>query len=174
MASLPASLIMSRITGRVGTHQRRDERVDQRWGRLARVVKSLSDDPRRRAPGQGAPRASSVWSLTSLGPSGTVPFSSKTRRVPWTRANIDHLAIAASRVSVIDAKRFKGMVERRDKGGWFKIDFRSALSGADVPINAALCFIEAGLEEPLHQRCLGDLGEEAGRNGRRTATTGPS
>lgn len=88
------------------------------------------------------------------------------RKVPRTRGNIDHLAIAASGVWVIDAKHYKGMVERRDKGGWFKTDYRlyvggrdrtttvdgldwqvsavrSALSGTDVPINAALCFIEA-------------------------------
>ena len=35
------------------------------------------------------------------------------RRMPRTRANIDHLAIAASGVYVIDTKRYRGKVEVR-------------------------------------------------------------
>src|ERR1700686_4970564 len=46
------------------------------------------------------------------------------RRVPKTKGNIDHLVIAASGIWVIDAKNYKGMVERRDVGGWFKTDQR--------------------------------------------------
>ncbi len=67
---------------------------------------------------------------------------------------------------MIDAKHYAGLVERRDKGGWFKTDYhlyvggrdrtkivkglgwqvdavRAVLDAADVPIHAALCFIEA-------------------------------
>jgi hypothetical protein len=35
------------------------------------------------------------------------------RRVPGTRANIDHLAVTASGVHVIDAKRYRGKIEVR-------------------------------------------------------------
>jgi hypothetical protein len=88
------------------------------------------------------------------------------RKVPRTRGNIDHLAVAPSGVWLIDAKHYKGLVELRDKGRWFKTDYRlyvggrdrttiveglgwqveavrSALSGADVIVNAVLCFVEA-------------------------------
>ncbi len=33
------------------------------------------------------------------------------RRIPGSRANIDHIAIATSGVWVIDAKRYKGKVQ---------------------------------------------------------------
>ena len=88
------------------------------------------------------------------------------RRVPRTRANIDHLVIASSGVWVIDAKNYKGTVEQRDKGRWLKTDMRlyvggrdrttkaeglgwqietvrTALDGADVPITGVLCFTDA-------------------------------
>lgn len=84
------------------------------------------------------------------------------RKVPGTRGNIDHIAVAASGVWVIDAKNYKGKVERRDKGGWLKTDMRlyvggrdqtkkvdglgwqidavrKALEGVDVPITPVLC-----------------------------------
>ena len=67
---------------------------------------------------------------------------------------------------VIDAKTYTGLVERRDKGGWFKTDYRlyvngrdrtklaeglrwqveavrTALGDVDAPVHAALCFIDA-------------------------------
>jgi len=88
------------------------------------------------------------------------------RKVPGTRGNIDHLAVVASGVWVIDAKNYRGMVEHRDMGGWFRSDLRvyvdgrdrtevadgmrwqldavsTALDGAVVPLKAAVCLIEA-------------------------------
>ena len=38
---------------------------------------------------------------------------------PSRRANIDHLAVVASGIWVIDTKHFRGRLERRDLGGWF-------------------------------------------------------
>lgn len=40
------------------------------------------------------------------------------RRVPSTQGNIDHVAIAASGVWIIDAKNYRGVIQRRDVGGW--------------------------------------------------------
>jgi hypothetical protein len=53
------------------------------------------------------------------------------RRVPRTRGNIDHIAIAASGVWVVDAKNYSGRVELRDAGGWFRIDKRLYIGGWD-------------------------------------------
>ncbi|HLI45169.1 MAG TPA: nuclease-related domain-containing protein [Acidimicrobiales bacterium] len=147
-------------------HQRREARIDQRWGRLAPVVKFLSDDP----------QSTQVWARGSEGERRLAESLSRRvgdravllhdRKVPKTRGNIDHLAIAASGVWVIDAKTYKGRVEQRDKGGWFTEDLRlyvdgrdrtklveglgwqveavrHALTGSEVPVHAALCFIDA-------------------------------
>ncbi len=91
------------------------------------------------------------------------------RRIPKSRANIDHLVVAASGVWVVDAKTYSGLVERRDKGGLFKTDDRLYVGGRDqtklvggltrqvdavygaldgltpgeLPIHAALCFVDA-------------------------------
>ena len=40
------------------------------------------------------------------------------RRIPGSRANIDHLVISPAGVFVIDAKNYKGRVERRVRGAW--------------------------------------------------------
>ncbi|MHB1511465.1 MAG: nuclease-related domain-containing protein [Acidimicrobiales bacterium] len=147
-------------------HQRREAKIDQRWGRLAGVVKFLSDDPqstRAWARGSEGERRLAESLTRRVGERAVLLHDCK---VPKTRGNIDHIAIAASGVWVIDAKTYKGLVERRDKGGWFTTDYRlyvngrdrtklaeglawqvravrTALAGPDVPIHAAVCFIDA-------------------------------
>jgi hypothetical protein len=89
------------------------------------------------------------------------------RRRPGTMANIDHLAVAATGVWVIDAKRYTGKVARKDVGSWFFSDVRlfvgrrdctklvagmgkqvdavrAALGTewADVPVRPVLCFVD--------------------------------
>jgi hypothetical protein len=86
------------------------------------------------------------------------------RRVPGTRGNIDHLAVAASGVWIVDVKHYGGKVERRDVGGWVTSDVRLYVSGRDrssvadalswqliavlhalgepgIPLTPALCFV---------------------------------
>jgi len=89
------------------------------------------------------------------------------RRVPGMRATIDHVVVAASGVWVVEAQDGGGRVERRDVGGWFKLDERLFVAGSDrtqliddvdhhviaveemlvgagmgsVPVHAALCFV---------------------------------
>jgi len=53
------------------------------------------------------------------------------RRIPGTRANIDHIAVAPSGIWAVDAKKYKGQVEHVDKGGWFKTDLRLKVGGRD-------------------------------------------
>lgn len=147
-------------------HQHREARLDQRWGRLAGVAKFLSSDP----------QSITAWATGSAGERQLAEALAKRvgdrsvllhdRKVPRTRGNIDHLAVSASGIWVIDAKRYQGLVERRDKGGLFSVDYRlyvggrdktkladrltwqmeavrNALDGEDVPVHAALCFIDA-------------------------------
>ena len=91
------------------------------------------------------------------------------RKVPGTKYHIDHIVVAPSGVWVVNAHEFNGRVERRDVGGWFKVDERLYVSGKDrtglvdgidrqvvavesvlakdgleqVPVHAALCFVNS-------------------------------
>jgi hypothetical protein len=91
------------------------------------------------------------------------------RRVPGVSTNIDHIVVAPSGVWVIDAKDDGGRVQRKDVGGWFKVDERLYVGGEDrhhliddldrrviaveemlasaglgtVPVHAALCFLNS-------------------------------
>lgn len=147
-------------------HQRREQRIEQKWGRLAGVVKFLSDDPQNItawAKGSEGERRLAAHLQTAVGDRAVLLND---RKVPKTRGNIDHLVVAASGIWVIDAKNYKGMVERRDVGGWFKTDQRlyvgrrdqtklarglgwqidavhTAFAGRGAPITGVLCFTDA-------------------------------
>jgi hypothetical protein len=54
------------------------------------------------------------------------------RKVPHSRANIDHLAITAAGIWVIDTKRYVDQtISRRDRGGLFHPDPRLLVGGRD-------------------------------------------
>ncbi len=91
------------------------------------------------------------------------------RKIPGSRANIDHLVIAPGGVFVIDAKHYSGRVERRNLGNLFRSDVRlyvgrrectkllhgsedqaevvrdaiASLGYADLPVRPVLCFVGA-------------------------------
>ncbi len=149
-------------------HQRRECELEARWGRLAGVAKFLSDDPRSItvwAQGSKGERILAEHMRQALGDRAVLLHD---RRVPGDRRNIDHLVVAASGVWVIDTKRWSGLVELRDVGGWFHVDRRLYVKGRDrteavdamawqveavqaalagiaigVPLHGALCFVEA-------------------------------
>lgn len=71
---------------------------------------------------QSAPASETSWDTGAAGEEALAVHLAKTcpgvivlhdRRMPNSRANIDHLAIAPSGVFVIDAKRYKGRIEIR-------------------------------------------------------------
>ncbi len=103
------------------------------------------------------------------------------RRIPGTRANIDHIVVSPAGVFVIDAKNWSGRVEQRDIGGWFKTDLRLYVGGRDrtkriagmssqleavkhalaasadwrgVPVTGAFCFMSSENWSLLKQRPL--------------------
>lgn len=88
------------------------------------------------------------------------------RRIPKSRANIDHLAITPSGVFVIDAKKYKGRPEHQVEGGVLRprveklmvgkrdrsslvdsvlkqVQVVSDIVGPEVPVTGVLCFVEA-------------------------------
>ena len=147
-------------------HDKREARIDAKFGRFAGVVKFLTDDPQSItawAKGSSRERALAASLEKNLGERAIILSD---RRVPKTRGNIDHLIIAPSGVRVVDAKNYSGLVEQRDVGGWFKTDLRLYVSGRDrsklldglawqveavttvlagrqVPVSRAVCFTDA-------------------------------
>lgn len=91
------------------------------------------------------------------------------RALPRSRANLDHLVVAASGVWVVDAKKYRGRVEVVDVGSIVRPDLRLKVDGrdltaklvrggqwqadhvrraldptySDVPVHRALCFVDA-------------------------------
>lgn len=150
-------------------HERRkakdEERLRQKWGRLGGVAVALSDErPSTKAWATGAAGEERLGarldSITS--PSIAVLHD---RRIPRSRANIDHLAITTAGVWVVDAKRYRGrptlsieggilrpkteklLVGRRDctslvHGVLTQVDLVRAVVD-EVPVIGALCFVEA-------------------------------
>jgi Nuclease-related domain len=153
-------------------HGNREERIRARWGRLAGLVLTFSEDP----------LSTRVWERGSVGESKLAAALGKIdredviflhdRAVPRTRGNIDHIVVAPSGVYVVDAKRYRGRVEVRDRSGLFsRADPRLFVGGRDqsklayamgwqvtavraalreredVPVTPVLCFIDA--EWPL-------------------------
>lgn len=119
-------------------HQRRkakrEAQLEEKWGtgRVGRIAKALSDDPQTtRASKEGAVGEERVAQILEerLGDQAVLLHD---RKVPGTRGNIDHIAIGPSGVWIIDAKRYKGRVEKRDKGGWFTSDLRLYIGGRAV------------------------------------------
>ncbi|MEO8264455.1 MAG: nuclease-related domain-containing protein, partial [Ilumatobacteraceae bacterium] len=97
--------------------------------RIAKVAKFFADTEAR----DGAERVRrdgtlSVHLHTQLGHRAVVLDD---RKVPGSRAHIDHIVVAPSGVWVVDANEYDGRVERRDVGGWFKMDERLYVAGKD-------------------------------------------
>jgi len=92
-------------------------------------VNFLSDDPQSItawAKGSEAERRLAESLTRRVGDRAVLLYD---RKVPKTRGNIDHMAVASSGVWVIDAKQCSGLVEKRDKGGLSKVDFRLYVNG---------------------------------------------
>lgn len=150
---------------------KREKRIEDRWGTgfRGKVIKRLSEDP----------QTTTAWAKGARGEERTAALLNKTladkahilhdRKVPKTRGNIDHLVIASSGVWIIDSKRYKGAVSRREVGNrsarevrlyvgrrdqtkvvtgmrW-QYDAVRRVVGPYVPVHTALMFI--GAEWPV-------------------------
>lgn len=109
----------------------RDKRVMKTHPRIGKTMLALTEDPQstqawtRGAEGE---RALGV-TLESLRDEGFGVLHD--RRIPGGRANIDHLVVGPAGVFVIDAKRYRGKVERRNRGSLLARDWRLYVNGRD-------------------------------------------
>jgi hypothetical protein len=148
---------------------RREDRIRTDHPRLGGLILALSDEPQStRAWERGAIGEERLGGrLDELDSAGVATLHD--RRIPGSRANIDHIVVAASGVWVVDAKRYKGRPALRVEGGILRprmerllvgrrdctklVDgvlkqvelVREALARADitVPVTGALAFVDA-------------------------------
>lgn len=150
-------------------HDARQERVQTKFPRMGKFLLAVFDDP----------PSTTAW---AKGAAGEEKFAQKLaeiagpllrvlhdRRIPGTRANIDHLVICPTGVYVVDAKRYRNARPAlRVEGGWIRPRqelltingrdstklvegvhkqvalVRAALADQpDVLIHGVLCFIDA-------------------------------
>lgn len=157
----------------------RDEaRTRQKWGRFGGIAVALSQEKQSTTAwavgAEGERRIGARLEKVAAELGGLVLHG---RKIPRSRANIDHILIVPSGVWVIDAKKYKGKVEIRRSGGFLtplvekltvrgrdctslveqslrQVDLvRAAAPG--VPVTGVLCF--EGAEWPLggHLRTRG-------------------
>lgn len=156
----------------------------ERFGVLGGAVLSVTGEPsHQRAWARGADGEEKLARTLERRTEGAGVFLLHDRRVPGSRANIDHLAVGASGVTVIDAKRYTGRIGVERRGGlftprreklvvgrrdrtalvegvrWQAGVIREILDGEDlaaVPVRAALCFVDG--DWPLFGRLsVGDV-----------------
>jgi hypothetical protein len=112
---------------------KREQRIEETWGtgRIGRIAKFLSDDPQSTTAWAKGARGEELVAQILHQRLGDTAVLLHDCKVTGTRGNIDHLAIAASGVWIIDAERCRGKVERRDVGGLFRSDQRLYVGGRD-------------------------------------------
>lgn len=113
-------------TSRAGASARREyerrraqdeQRLRQKWGRLGHVAVALSDEKQStRAWATGAVGEERLGARLDrlASPSLAVLHD---RRIPGSRANIEHLAVTPSGIWVIDAKKYTGRPQLKIEGG---------------------------------------------------------
>lgn len=145
----------------------REKRVHEKHPRVGGLMLALGD----------APTHETAWARGAGGEEHIAKFLTKylnadvvvlhDRRIPSSRANIDHVAIGPSGVWVIDAKRYKGKVAvsrplfgqakltiaGRDKSKFVDglakqvtlVQAAMAEVAPEAPVHGALCFVDADL-----------------------------
>lgn len=145
---------------------KREEQIRTKHPKLGGLILALGDDP----------QSTKAWDTGALGEEklgkGLDALASDLlrflhdRRIPGSRANIDHIAVAATGIYVIDAKKYKGRPQLRIEGGILRprvekllvgtrdctklvdgvlkqVDIVRGLVCEDLSVHGVLCFIEA-------------------------------
>lgn len=146
-----------------------EQRIRERHPKLGGLIIALSDDPQSTTAWRSGARGEQVLGrrLDALADRGVHVLHD--RRIPGSRANIDHIAISSGGVFVLDAKRYKGRPTLKAEGGILRPRTETLLVGgrrcdhlvdgmrkqlgvvaaalaaehSDVPLAGMLVFIEA-------------------------------
>jgi len=132
--------------------------ITERWGTglVSKVVRAVAVQP----------QSTRAWAIGAAGEEKLAAELDKVaglrmlhdRRVPSTRGNIDHIVIGPAGVFVIDAKNNQGRLEIRDRGSFFRADYRLTVGGRDCSamadkmgwqVDAVAAALAAGGVEPV-------------------------
>lgn len=96
---------------------KREERIRSRHPRLGGFILAMTDEPQSTRAWERGARGEELLAkrLDALTQHGALVLHD--RRIPGSRANIDHIVVAPAGVFVIDAKRYKGRPHLRIEGG---------------------------------------------------------
>ncbi|MGB7961474.1 MAG: nuclease-related domain-containing protein [Propionicimonas sp.] len=142
-----------------------EERLREKWGRFGGIAVALSDERQSTTAWErGAVGEERLGARLDALASQDVAVLHD-RRIPRSKANIDHIVITRAGIWVIDAKRYKGKPELRVEGGILRPRIEKLLVGrrdctelvdgvlkqvehvrdlvGDIPITGVLCFVEA-------------------------------
>lgn len=148
----------------------RENRVRTAHPRLGGLILALSDDPQSTTAWARGARGEELLgtALDQLTARGVRLLHD--RRIPRSRANIDHIAVSPGGVHVVDAKRYRGRPTLRVEGGILRPRVEKLLVGGrncthlvagvltqvgvvadaldaaglgDVPVHGVLCFVDA-------------------------------
>jgi hypothetical protein len=167
------------ITGTAGASARREHerraakreaRIRTKHPRLGGLIMAMSDEPQHTQAWARGARGEELLAkrLDALDAQGVLLLHD--RRIPPGRSNIDHIAISAAGIFVIDAKRYQGRPSLRVQGGILRPRTETLLVGRrdctkliagitkqvglvraaiattgipNVPVHGMLCFVEA-------------------------------
>jgi hypothetical protein len=142
-----------------------EERLREKWGRLGGLAVALSDERQStKAWERGTAGEERLGArLDSLASAEIAVLHD--RRIPGTKANIDHIVVTTAGIWVIDAKRYKGRPELKIEGGILRPRVEKLLVGrrdctklvdgvikqvelvrsvvGEVEVTGALCFVDA-------------------------------
>lgn len=145
---------------------RREERLRTAHPKIGGLIHAITDDPQSTKAGDvGAAGEERLgYRLNEFATEALRVLHD--RRIPGTRANIDHVVVARTGVYVIDAKKYRGRPHLKVKGGLLRPRVEKLLVGTrdctrlvdgvikqvtvvrhqlagSVPVHGVLCFVEA-------------------------------
>ena len=140
-------------------HERRETQARERWGRLSGLYLALTDEPqstRAWSTGSSGERRLGAF-LDGLSNERLTPLHD--RRIPRSRANIDHLVVSAAGIFVVDAKHYGGKVRKVNRGGWFSTDYRLYVGRRDcTKLIAGMGKQVEAVSEAIGERVMQEFG----------------
>jgi hypothetical protein len=149
---------------------KRETRIREAHPHLGGLILALSDEPQSTKAWSTGARGEELLGRRLDGLAGTDVRVLHDRRIPPTRANIDHIVISPSGVFVIDAKKYQGRPTLKVEGGIIRPRVETLMVGARnctklvagvqkqvavvesalaaaglrlVPVRGMMCFVEA-------------------------------
>ena len=148
----------------------REKRIREKHPRLGGLILAVTDEPQSTTAWARGAKGEEVLGRGLDGLAGKGVRVLHDRRIPRTRANIDHIAVTSSGVYVIDAKRYQGRPSLRAEGGILRprtarlvigsrdgtklvegvhkqvglvVDALTAAGHGTAPVRGMLCFVDA-------------------------------